>query len=140
MKKILFAAGITIIGLSAAFAQDIKQTAPVQSAQPATQRMREGQRSISPEGAAQRRTERLEQQLGLTADQKKKVYDLFLKQSQENQGRVIQSEETDQQLKAIFTAEQNTQYETMKAERREMMQSRTPNLRSVETKSPAAVK
>src|SRR6218665_600715 len=125
MKKIFFAAGITIIGLSAAFAQEVKQTATPQKSTSATglTRVRDN-RNASPETAAQRRTDRLDKELSLTDDQKKKVYDVFLQQSKENQGRPVQSEAIDNQLKGILNAEQNQKYEAMKAERKQMMQQR----------------
>jgi opacity protein-like surface antigen len=140
MKKILFVAGITVIGLSAAFAQDVKQAEPAKATRtsmPARPRVGE---KISPEDAAQRRTDRLDKELSLNADQKKKVYDVFLKESKENQGRMVQNQEVDKQLKSIFNEQQNQKYEAMKTERRQMMQQRVQTARSAELKSPTPVK
>lgn len=140
MKKILFVAGVTIVGLSAAFAQDVKQAEPVKStgtSMPARARVTD---RISPEEAAQKRTDRLDKELSLNADQKKKVYDLFLKDSKENQGRLVHNQELDEQLKSIFNQEQNQKYDAMKAERKQMMQQRIQSTRSAELKSPTPVK
>ena len=140
MKKILFVAGVTVIGLSAAFAQNVKQAESVKSTRtssPAQPRVGE---KITPEAAAQRRTDRLDKELSLSAEQKKKVYDLFLQESKENQGRLVQNQELDEQLKSIFTEEQKQKYETLKAERKQMMEQRTQSPRSLELKSPTPVK
>lgn len=140
MKKILFVAGVTIIGLSAAFAQDVKQTPQVRTTQQAspTLRARNVER-FSPEVAAQKRTDRLDKELTLNTDQKKKVYDLFLKENKEKQGRLVQNQELDEQLKSIFSKEQNQKYEAMKSERKQMMQERVKSIRSAELKSPTPV-
>ncbi|RYZ52317.1 MAG: hypothetical protein EOP49_09720 [Sphingobacteriales bacterium] len=145
MKKILFVAGVSIIGLSAAFAQEVQQ-APAKTAKPSAEsRLRQSRASaqptqdISPEANAQRRTDRLEQQLGLSGEQKTKVYELFVKVSKENNGRLVQNESTDTELKKIFNQEQNAKYEAMKAERQQMMQQRT-STRSAELQSPKAIK
>lgn len=140
MKKILFVAGVTVIGLSAAFAQNVKQAESVKSARTSSPgQARVGERT-APEAAAQRRTDRLDKELSLNAEQKKKVYDLFLQESKENQGRLVQNQELDEQLKSIFNEEQKQKYETMKAERKQMMEQRIQSPRSLELKSPATVK
>jgi periplasmic protein CpxP/Spy len=142
MKKLLFAAGVSIIGLSAAFAQQVKQSAPATTTQTATTNSgpREMRRTVTPEQAAQRRTDRLSEELSLSADQKKKVYDVFLKQSNENQGRLSHDGQVDNQLKSIFNDEQNKKYDAMKANRMQMMQQRMQSARSTELKSPTPVK
>lgn len=141
MKKLLFAAGITVLGLSAAFAQEVKQASPANTQKNATMmRERGSQQKNNPEAAAEKRTERLEKELALNADQKKKVYDLFLKEAQDRKGRMVQNSEMDTQLKAIFNEEQNKKYEAMKAERKQMMQERLQTTRSSELKSPTPVK
>jgi opacity protein-like surface antigen len=140
MKKILFVASITVIGLSAAFAQDVKQAEPVKATRTSSPaRARVGE-NVSPEDAAQRRTDRLDKELSLNADQKKKVYDVFLKESKEKQGRLVQNQEVDDQLKSIFNEQQNQKYEAMKMERKQMMQQRIQSARSAELKSPTPVK
>jgi protein CpxP len=139
MKKILFIAGVTIIGLSAAFAQNVKQVEQVKANRTApTARTQDGR--ISPEEAAQKRTDRLDKELTLNADQKKKVYDLFLKESKEKQGRLVHNQELDEQLKGIFNQEQNQKYEAMKSERKQLMEQRVQSTRSAELKSPTPVK
>jgi len=148
MKKILFVAGVSIIGLSAAFAQQVQQAqqAPAKTEQQSAEsRLRHSRtdvqptQQLSPEANAQRRTDRLEQQLGLSGEQKTKVYELFLKVSKENNGRLVQNESTDTELKKIFNQEQNAKYEAMKAERQQMMQQRT-STRSADLQSPKAIK
>ena len=139
MKKILFVAGITVVGLSAAFAQDVKQAEQVKSTKTSVVRAREGQR-MSPEEAAQKRTDRLDKQLGLNAEQKKKVHDLFLNDSKERQGRLAQNEKLEAQLKEIFNEEQNQKYEALKSERKQMIQQRIQSARASELKSPRPIK
>lgn len=138
MKKILFVAGITVIGLSAAFAQDVKQA---QTPAAATQQSgRAGITRSNPEEMAKVRTSRLNKELTLTDDQQKKVYELFLKESQENQGRSLQRQEIDDQLKAILTPEQNQKYETMKTNRQNMMMKKTGRAASGKTQAAPADK
>lgn len=122
MKKILFVAGISLAGLSVAFAQNAK----LEQKAPATQNRaaRGAEAKPSPESMAQRRTDRLDKELSLTGEQKQKVHDLFLKEAQENNGRAIQRKEAEEQLKAIFTAEQNQKYESLKAQRKQLMMER----------------
>jgi protein CpxP len=141
MKKILFVAGVTVIGLSAAFAQDVKQAESVKATRTSSPaRARMGEQQASPEDLAKKRTERLDKELSLNADQKKKVYDLFLNESKERQGRLVQNDELDEQLKGIFNEEQRQKYETMKIERKQLMQQRIQSTRSAELKSPTPVK
>lgn len=140
MKKILFVAGVTIIGLSAAFAQDVKQAEPTKSTRTSyPARARVGEKT-TPEAAAQRRTDRLDKELSLNAEQKKKVYDLFLQESKEKQGRLVHNQELDEQLKGIFNEEQKQKYESLKAERKQLMEERIQSPRSSELRSPTPVK
>jgi periplasmic protein CpxP/Spy len=139
MKKILFVAGVTIIGLSAAFAQDVKQTPQVKTTQASPALRARNIQRLSPEVTAQKRTDRLDKELTLNADQKKKVYDLFLKESKEKQGRLVQNQELDGQLKSIFNKEQNQKYEALKSEKKQVMQQRFQSTRSAELKSPTPV-
>lgn len=122
MKKILFVAGITLTGLSVAFAQNAKQEQKAQVAQ--NRATQAAGIKPSPEAVAQRRTDRLDKELSLTAEQKQKVQDLFLKEAKENNGRAIQRKEDEEQLKALFTAEQNQKYESLKAQRKQLMLER----------------
>lgn len=137
MKKILFVAGITVVGLSAAFAQEVKQ-APQRVTQNTVAPRSAQMMKVSAEEMAQKRTNRLDQELKLNADQKKKVYDLFLKESNEHRGRVsANGGQMDEHLKGILTAEQNQQYETIKNERQQRMRERVSIKRSGVKASPS---
>lgn len=141
MKKILFVAGMTVIGLSAAFAQDIKQTpAPTATSSSTTQKAiaRPSVTKANPENIAKMRTSRLNKELSLSDDQQKKVYDIFLKESQQTQGRSLQRKEIDDQLKAVFTPEQNQKYEALKTERRNMLVKQPGQTRSTLQAAPAS--
>lgn len=123
MKKILFAAGITVVGLSAAFAQDVKQTT---TAPTATKRIeRPHTTKATPEVIAKARTNRLSKQLSLNSDQEQKVYDIFLKHAQASSGRSVQRDELDKQLQSVLTPEQNKKYDQMKEEGRKNTMERT---------------
>jgi len=73
MKKILFVAGITVVGLSAAFAQEVKQNnnSNTEQTKTAPQAARKEPRRLDPETIATRRAERMEKELKLDAKQKK---------------------------------------------------------------------
>lgn len=131
MKKILFAAGISLIGLGAVYAQNQQNKAAAQtqtsnSAAPATR----SRQMRSPEQIADMKATRLDKEVGMTADQKKKVYDIFLKEAQENQGRAALRQETNTQVKSILTAEQNQKLQARQAERQEVMMQRKQNTRA----------
>lgn len=127
MKKIFFAAGIAVIGLSAAFAQDQKKTTPISANQQestAKSSRVAGARNLNPQKVAEIRTARLNSEVTLTEDQKKKVQEVFLQEAQNNQGRAALREETNKQIKAILTAEQNQKMEAAQAERNQKIQER----------------
>lgn len=127
MKKIFFVAGIALIGLGAAFAQDKKQAVPATTTQQESSvksARTTNARKINPEKIAEIRTTRLNNEVTLTDDQKKKVNAVFLAEAQSNQGRAAMREETGKQLKAILSAEQNKKMEAVQAERNQKMQER----------------
>lgn len=131
MKKILFAAGISLIGLGAVYAQNQQNKAAAQtqtsnSAAPAAR----SRQTRSPEQIADMKAARLDKEVGMTADQKKKAYDIFLKEAQENQGRAALRQETNAQVKSILTAEQNQKLEARQAEQKEVMMQRKQNTRA----------
>lgn len=139
MKKVFFAAGIILTGLTAAFAQDLKQSTNQQTQRiQQTKQVRE-MRKVSPEEVAQRKTDRLSRELSLNEDQKKKVHDVLLKEAQDNQGRAAQRQQVNEQLKGIFTAEQNQKYESLKNEKKEMMKQRM-EMRSDRKMAPGVAK
>ncbi len=144
MKKILFVAGIAVIGFSAAFAQDIKQSTKTASSSEVKQsRVTEGAgaRKADPQTIAQRKTERLNKELSFTEAQKQKVQAVFLKEAQETNGRAALRKETEDQLKAIFTAEQNQKYEAMKESRQQaIMENTTPGRASDLKTAPGIAK
>ena len=123
MKKILFATGILVIGLSAAYAQDVKQStsAPAAKSQQATIRTRTAARTTNPQMLAAKKTDRLAQALTLTEAQKKSINDIFLKEAQQNQGRAAQRKEVDDQIRAVLTADQAQRYEGLKQQRQQMI-------------------
>ncbi len=131
MKKILFAAGISLIGLGAVYAQNQqnKAAAQTQTSNSATPAARSRQMR-SPEQIADMKATRLDKEVGMTADQKKKVYDIFLKEAQENQGRAALRQETNTQVKSILTAEQNQKLQARQVERQEVMMQRKQNTRA----------
>lgn len=127
MKKILFAAGISILGLSAVYAQNMQKKAGAQTQ--TSNASSRSQQTRNPEQIAEMKTTRLDKEVGMTADQKKKIYDIFLKEAQENQGRAALRQETNTQVKGILTAEQNQKLEARQAERKEMMMQRKQTVR-----------
>lgn len=141
MKKILFVAGIALAGFSAAWAQEIKQNTQSQQGEVKQSRAVDNARMsrIDPETMAQRKTERLNKELSFTEEQKQKVHAVFLKEAQENKGRAVQHKETDEQLKAIFTAEQNQKYEALKERRKQAMTEGVVPARSAELKTAPSV-
>jgi protein CpxP len=137
MKKLLFAAGITVLGLTAVFAQDKKQTpAQVSQAQEKKPRTASAGRA-APEKIAEIKTNRLDRQVSLNEDQKKKVYDIYLKEAQAAQGRAAQHDETEVQLKTILTADQHQKYETVKAEKKQQLLERRSEKQSEQKPAPA---
>ncbi len=147
MKKVLFVAGVALIGFSAAFAQDIQQSPQAQVKQGEAKQSRAAADNtanvnrLEPETIAQRKTERLNKELSFTEDQKQKVHAIFLKEAQENKGRGVLRQETDSQLKAIFTAEQNQKYEALKERRKQALSEGYVPSRAADVKAaPAAVK
>ncbi|WP_157977004.1 hypothetical protein [Taibaiella helva] len=137
MKKILFVAGITLTGLSVAFAQEMKQDQKV--AVTRQSRNVDGVVRKSPERIAQHRVERLDKELTLSADQKQKLNELFVKDAQANNGRAIQRKETENQVKAILTPDQVQKYEAAKAERKQIMMQRRQQTDLQQKAAPGAV-
>lgn len=140
MKKVLFAAGITLLGLSAVYAQNLQKKATAQSETSArtAQPSGRGTQVHTPEQIAEAKTARLDKEVGMTADQKKKVYDILLKDAQQNQGRAALRQETNTQVKSILTPEQNQKLEARQAERKQMMQERRQSVRQGNLKSAPA--
>ncbi|WP_118972755.1 hypothetical protein [Taibaiella koreensis] len=137
MKKILFVAGIALTSLSVAFAQEMKQD---QKMAPAKQDRATEAAAVkrSPERMAQHRVERLDKELTLSADQKQKLNALFVKEATADNGRAIQRKETETQLKAILTPEQNQKYEAVKADRQKMMMQRRQQTNLDQKPAPAS--
>ena len=94
---------------------------------------------VDPETIAQKKTERLNRELSLSEEQQKKVHSVLLKDAQENKSRAIQRKETDEQLKAILTAEQNQKYEALKARRKQAMTEGTVPARAADRKTAPSV-
>lgn len=119
MKKMLLAVLLAAATGSVSFAQS----------------QRPGMKDKTPEERAQATTDRMEQTLKLTPDQKKEVYKLNLQAAQQSEShmKVIRSEkaqvrgiheEKETGYKKVLTQEQMQRYEQMKAQRRERMAAR----------------
>ncbi|MDR1707078.1 DUF4890 domain-containing protein [Dysgonomonas sp.] len=96
----------------------------------------QGQRA-TPEERAKRQTEALVEKLGLTKEQKEKVYDIYLKsaQSMPQRGENVDREkmreqfqktqkERDEAIKALLTEEQQKKYDELQKEMQEQMKNR----------------
>lgn len=96
----------------------------------------QGQRA-TPEERAKRQTEALVEKLGLTKEQKEKVYDIYLKsaQSMPQRGEGVDREkmreqfqktqkERDEAIKALLTDEQQKKYDELQKEMQEQMKNR----------------
>lgn len=130
MKKVFFAAGITLLGLSAVYAQNMQKKAAVQSETAVNaQHVRKGIQTRSPEQVAEQKTVRLDKEVSMNAEQKKKVYEIFLKEARENKGRAALRQETNNQVKGVLTPEQNQKLEVRQSERKQMMVERKQTVR-----------
>lgn len=91
----------------------------------------------TPEERAKRQTEALVEKLGLTKEQKEKVYDIYLKsvQSMPQRGEGVDREkmreqfqktqkERDEAIKALLTEEQQKKYDDFQKEMQEQMKNR----------------
>lgn len=123
MKKriIVVAATLSLICVTGVLAQE-----PAAPATPPT--------PPTPEQMAQKKTERLTEQLKLTDDQAGKVYDVCLKQSKEQQElfkkMVALRKEQAEQMKSILTTEQFAQWSQMqRPEGKTGMRERRPDPR-----------
>lgn len=96
----------------------------------------QGQRA-TPEERAKRQTEALVEKLGLTKEQKEKVYDIYLKSAQsmpqrgeggdrEKMREQFQKtqKERDEAIKALLTEEQQKKYDELQKEMQEQMKNR----------------
>ena len=68
-----------------------------------------------------KRSERLTQQLGLSDEQKTKVEAIF--EAQREKAKALH-EETDASIKAVLTPEQQTKFDSLKEQRKQMRQER----------------
>jgi len=68
---------------------------------------------------------------------KKAVHDIFLQDAQEHNRRLAQRSEVDDKVKAVLTAEQSKQYESLKESRKQAMQNRLSNKRGNLKAAPA---
>ncbi len=121
MKKILFVMmTLTVLFTAAADAQNRRAGGPQQP------------KEITAEQLAERRADRMTEQLSLNAEQRTQLYNLFLESARENIKHRQQMQQTHQnhaeamkaarekentQLKKILTSEQYTRWEQMQADR-----------------------
>ena len=122
MKKAILTIAIAVMGLTAAFAQD------------STKRVRRQMPKMTAEQRAEKATSRLEKKLGLTADQKAKIYAVELENAKKMETwrkadhsamkgkmdeRKTAMKEQKAKIDAILTADQKTKMEAFRAEARE---------------------
>ncbi|WP_133248498.1 hypothetical protein [Pedobacter yonginense] len=140
MKKAILTIAIAVMGFTAAFAQDT------------TKRARREMPKMTAEQRAEKATAGMEKRLGLTADQKTKVYQVELDRAKKmdamRTGNPADMKSKRGEMKAsmdkakadldnILTAEQKTKMETLRAEQREKMKDRKPGMgRGKKDKTP----
>ncbi len=122
MKKAILTIAIAVMGFTAAFAQD------------STRRPRKQMPKLTAEQRAEKTAARLEKELNLTADQKKKIYAVELENAKkmetwrkadqgDRKGKMEERKaDLDKQrgkIDGILTAEQKTKMEAFRAEARE---------------------
>jgi len=117
MKKLLLVSGIAFFGFATSFAQE-KQVQPT-----TRDRSEMGAQKMSPDQIAAKRTERLDKMVGLTAEQKQKVNDVYLKQAKANKDRMAVKQDNQKEITSILTEDQNKKMEAMKEKRMEKMKS-----------------
>lgn len=121
MKKFLLTTAILSFGFGCIHAQDLQQTAAT-----TTNKSPVYLANKDPKMVAAARASRLEKELDLTAEQKQKVTDIFLEESQ-NKDKAVARTEGETKIKAVLTKDQITKYDALKAQRAEAMQARTAN-------------
>ena len=122
MKKAILTIAIAVMGFTAAFAQD------------STRRAKKQMPKLTAEQRAEKATSRLEKELNLTADQKKKIYAVELENAKNMETwrkaeegarkgkmdeRKVVLDKQKAKIDGILTAEQKTKMEAFRAEARE---------------------
>jgi Spy/CpxP family protein refolding chaperone len=112
------------------------------------------QTTKTPEERAKHQTEKMKNELGLTADQEQKVYTINLGIDQKNEG-VKTSTMTEEEkkkslkynnqaretmLKEVLTADQFTKFQALKQEKVEMKKANTPNMNKINVQPTKEVK
>lgn len=139
MKKLLFAAGILVVGLGAAYAQSKVATPQTQQAQKQTERTVQAERKMDPKVIADRKTERMEKALELTPDQKAKIHAIYLEDAQQAQGRAALRQQTNEQVKAVLTEDQVQKMDAADAARKEKMKSKMQKRKAYQKAAPGEV-
>jgi len=129
MKKLILTMAIAVMGFTAVFAQD------------STKRARREMPKFTAEQRAEKTTAMMEKRLGLTADQKTKIYaieldrakkmDAFRTEDRSAMKGKMKSRKADMdaskaQLDNILTADQKTKLDAFRAEAKEKMKDRKP--------------
>ncbi len=139
MKKLMITAALVTSLISLGYSQDKPERTRPEGSRP--ERQREERTVKTPAERAQMTTDALEKKLGLTAEQKAKVYTLnleraekmektmksdreFRKAQMEKQKALM--EDSDKKLTKILTEEQQKSYEEMKKQSHERMRSGRP--------------
>lgn len=143
MKKVIVLAAFAMFaGFAASAQQQVQQTAPAQKVERA-------QINRDPAKIAEMRTERLAKEVKLTDEQKKQVYDVYLKSAASRPAYTADARDKMQQMHAeeeaninkILTPEQANQYKDLQskreAQRKEMMEKR---MQRANVKAAPAVK
>jgi len=131
MKKAILTIAIAVMGFTAVFAQDT------------TRKARREMPKLTAEQRAEKATAGMEKRLGLTADQKTKVYQIELDRAKKmdamrtgnpadmkaKRGEMKASmDKTKADLDNILTPEQKTKMEALRSEAKEKMKDRKPGM------------
>lgn len=137
MKKILLSAAVMLFAFGEVGAQSTK-TAP-QNQQPTTvnrsrvQAKKMTHRQFDPEKVAKVKVERMDQMVQLSEAQKKATYAIYLKEAQELQGRMALKRETQKEVGAVLTPEQNEKLKQARIDRVSEMKARQKERRASST-------
>ena len=105
------------------FAQ--QQTASAQQTRVTSSHLQ--RKHLSPEEIAKVRTSRLDKVVSLQADQKDKVYAIYLKEAQAAKDRAARNDEARNEIKSVLNEEQNTRLTEYQKERMDKMRQRLRN-------------
>ncbi len=122
MKRLILTGSFIAVASLVSYGQSVMGS---NQAAPAPRRSGAVHQAATPEATADKNVKLYQKQLGLTADQSKRVYDLELLYAKQNQtimenGGPTQAQANqmqmakDQQIKSVLTADQSVKYESIK--------------------------